>query len=252
MKSYCDQVLLFTTSNMRARYRGTFAGFIWVVLSPIILFTAQSLVFKYILKIEVHNYALFLVGGLLPWLFITQTLDMCIPILQGAGELLKSYRIHPSTLIVSQVLDNFFNFSFAFAILLIPILIYSSAGGWEVFLLPIAVVNLVVGVGYVVWGLGILQVFYRDTKFVVQFVTSVMFFATPIFYPVSRIPEGLKWMVEINPYYRFIEPLRICIYGFSVGGFFISFGKSIICTAMIIVLARRLWKRRKNEFYLLV
>ncbi len=252
MKLYIDQILLFTMSNMRARYRGTFAGFIWVVINPIILFSAQALIFKHVLKIDVQNYALFLAGGLLPWLFITQTFDMCIPILSGAGELLKSYRIHPSILIWSQILDNFFNFIFAFFIMLIPIVIFSGKYSFGFFFLPIALANIIVGVGAAAWGFSVLQVFYRDTKFIIQFITSVMFFLTPIFYPVSRIPESVRWMVDVNPFYRFIEPFRICIYSFSFGDFVQSMGISLIYTLGIVLLAYSFWRRRRNEFYLFI
>jgi ABC-type polysaccharide/polyol phosphate export permease len=59
---------------MKFRYRKTFAGFIWVILNPIMMFVVQSLVFKRFLKIEIPDSFVFLLGGLLLWIFITQTI----------------------------------------------------------------------------------------------------------------------------------------------------------------------------------
>ena len=76
---FSRQLISLTLANMKARYRKTFAGFLWVILNPIILYSVQSVVFRKILKIELPDYSLFLLGGLLPWIFITSTLEMSIP-----------------------------------------------------------------------------------------------------------------------------------------------------------------------------
>ena len=81
MKIFIRQLISLTFANMKARYRKTLAGFIWVILNPIILYSVQSIVFRKILKIDVPDYSLFLMGGLLPWIFITNTLEMSIPYL---------------------------------------------------------------------------------------------------------------------------------------------------------------------------
>lgn len=245
-----DQILLFTASNMKARYRGTFAGFVWVVINPMILFAAQSLVFKHILKLDVPNYALFLLGGLLPWLFITQTFDMCIPVLQSSSELLRAYKINPKTLVWSQILDNFLNFLFAFFFILVPTILITGEYTIGYFFIPIALINLIIGVGSAVWLLSVMQVFYRDTKFIVQFLVSVLFFLTPIFYPIELIPKGYQWLVTINPFYRFIEPFRICLYDFKGQAFFVSCILSFSLTGLLILLSSHFWRKKKNDFYM--
>lgn len=252
MRVYWDQILFLTMSNMRARYRKTLAGFIWVVLNPIIMYSVQSMVFKHLLKIDIPDYSVFLMGGLLPWLFITQTMDMCTPILQMSGELLKSFKLNPSILVWAQLLDNFFNFVFAFFIILIPTWFLSNMGGVGLVFIPFALINLIIGVGSLVWFLSVFQVFYRDTKFVMQFFTSIMFFLTPIFYPTSRIPEAYQWLIHINPFYCLIEPFRVCLYNFSFDYFLFSLMKGAILTTIVLSVSMIFWKRRKNEFYLFI
>ena len=60
---YWVQVKNLTVANMKSRYRKTFAGFLWVVMSPILIYGVQSLVFKHFLKIDIPDYSLFLLGG---------------------------------------------------------------------------------------------------------------------------------------------------------------------------------------------
>ena len=120
LKYTARQIIALTKSNMMSRYRKTIAGFLWVVLNPILMYAVQSFVFRKLLKIDVPNYSLFLLCGLLPWIFVTMTIDMVTPILDFSSDLLKSFKMNPAVLVLSQVLDNFFNFVFAFLLVLIP------------------------------------------------------------------------------------------------------------------------------------
>ena len=70
-----QQIKVLTVANMKARYRKTMIGFFWVVLGPILMYSVQAFVFQKFLKLELHNYYLFLLGGLLPWIFITSSWD---------------------------------------------------------------------------------------------------------------------------------------------------------------------------------
>ena len=62
-------ILQFSKREILARYRGSILGLAWVVINPLVLFGVQSFIFKSILEINVPNYSLFLLGGLLPWIF---------------------------------------------------------------------------------------------------------------------------------------------------------------------------------------
>ena len=169
--TYLDQIMYLTIYNMKARYRKTLAGFLWVIINPIIMYTAQAYVFKYILKIEVPNYFIFLLSGLLPWMFMTQSIDMCVPAIQSQGELVKSLDIPPSILVFSQLLDNFINFTFTFIIIFIPMFFLSDTSRANLWFLPLSLFLLLLTTGVTVYILSILQIFYRDTKFILQFIT---------------------------------------------------------------------------------
>ncbi|MDR3607773.1 MAG: ABC transporter permease [Oligoflexia bacterium] len=249
LHSYWTMTRTLTLSQMKARYRRTFAGFFWVIMNPTIMFSAQAIVFKSILKINMANYPIFLLGGLLPWIFITSSLDMGIPTLVNSRQLLVAFKVQPVVVLSSSLLDNWINFLAAFLLVLIPTLALSGVVSPGLLLLPFVVIVLLAGVAGVVGYLALLNVFYRDVRFLVHFIINVLFFLTPIFYPPQLIPENIRWLIDLNPLYLLIKPIRECIYAFSPGVFFPSFAKSIIVASLMLGLASYYWKKRKNEFY---
>ncbi|MCY4644436.1 MAG: ABC transporter permease [Bacteriovoracales bacterium] len=248
-KLFWAQVPYLTLANMKSRYRKTFAGFIWVVMNPILLYGAQSLAFKTFLRLELPNFFTYLLAGLLPWIFIIQTADMATPLLVTNGHFLKAMKVHPLVLLLSQVLDNFINFSFAFIILLIPVCFADGVSWHGLFFLPIGLFILISGVIGMSWLLAILNIFYRDVRYVVSFLTGVMFFLTPIFYPVSYIPEKYRWMVSINPFYNLIQPVRSTLYQFDLENMLKAFGIGLGWSGGLLLLGALYWKKKKNVIY---
>lgn len=250
IKTEWNQVSALTWANMKSRYRKTIACFLWVVMNPVMMYGAQSLAFKTFLRLELPNFYLFLAGGLLPWIFLTSTMDMTTTMLQQQGPLLKAFKISPFVLISSQLLDNFINFAAAFLIILTPIFFISEVSLTGLMFLPAALLILIIGVYALSWLLAVSQVYYRDTRFVVQFTTSVMFFLTPIFYPVHYVPEKYRHLIDFNPFYALIEPVRTTLYNFDPAVMTRSFIKGGIFVAVLVTLAYLNWRSKRNELYL--
>ena len=221
-----------------------------MVFNPLMMYGVQSLVFKTFLKLQVPNYALFLLSGLLPWIFISQALEMCTSLLVTSGPLLKSYPVHPLVYLFAQLVDNAINFLAAFILLLVPVWYFQPGQSLPLLLLPIPLVLLLVSVLGLAWLLATLQVFFRDTRFLVTFAISICFFITPIFYPTAFVPEKFRWMTMINPFHRLIDPFRVVIYNFSFEAFVNScFAAAIVATASISI-AYLFWRKKRNAVYL--
>lgn len=234
---------------MSARYRRTLAGFLWVILNPIIMYTAQSLVFMHVLRIGIPDYGLFLLGGLLPWSFIVASLDMGIPALPNSKDLLVAFKMDPYVLTISTLLDNAINFLAAFIIVMLPLALFSRLEVTGLIFLPFAAIPLFIGTAGLVWLLSVVNIFYRDTRFVTHFVTNVLFFVTPIFYPRDFMPEPYRWIIDFNPVFALIEPVRLCIHQFSLQQFGMALAKSVLLAAGSVTVSLLYWRRRKNEFY---
>lgn len=242
------QIRELTIASVKSRYRKTWAGFLWVIMNPILMLGAQSLVFKKFMKIMIPDYFLFLLGGLLPWIFFTTTVQMGTPVFVVQSQLLKSFKINHWIVLCAQVLDGFLNFLASFLLILLPVYLSSDKSVWWLLLLPVALIPLLVGTICMTVIFSVLNVFYRDINFVMGFVFSLMFFLTPIFYPKEFVPKNYQWIIEANPIYYFIEPFRSLIHK-NGENFLPVILLSFVVSAFMMFLAWLVWKRKKNEFY---
>jgi ABC-type polysaccharide/polyol phosphate export permease len=249
LAQYWTQISDLTLASVKARYRRTFAGFIWVLLNPLLQFGVQSLVFKQFLKLQIPNYYLFLLGGLLPWIFITSTLQMGTPIFVTQSHLLKSFKISPMVIIASQILDNFINFMASVLLILTPVYLFSEQPLFNILALPIAIVPLVLTTAALTVTLAIQNVFYRDINFVIGFVLSIVFFLTPVFYPRAYVPDNLRWIVDWNFLVYIIEPFRILFLAPSWAEFLLAVARGLGVSFIMIFIACWTWRRRQVAFY---
>ncbi|MCY4523978.1 MAG: ABC transporter permease, partial [Halobacteriovoraceae bacterium] len=243
-----------TWASMKSRYRNTFAGFLWVIFNPLLMYLVQSIVFMKVLKINVEHYLLFLLSGLTPWLFFVTAVSMSTPILQEKRELLASFKINPANIVLSSVLDNLVNFITVFFILFF-VLFFSYSEVLNItglLLLPLPTLILLISISTICFLLAFTQIFLQDTRFIVQFFISILFFLTPIFYPVSFVPVEYRWLVEINPLYILIRPFRLCLYNFSWGEFGDAMSVAVGLTAILFFTAYMQWRLKRNEFYLVM
>jgi ABC-type polysaccharide/polyol phosphate export permease len=242
------QIRELTIASIKSRYRKTWAGFLWVILNPIMMFGVQSLVFRKFLKIHIPDYFLFLLAGLLPWIFFTTTVQMGTPVFVTQSQLLRSFKINHWVVLASQVLDGFVNFLATFILILMPFYFASDKSFLWLLLLPVALVPLLVGTLSITVILSVLNVFYRDINFVMGFAFSLLFFLTPIFYAKEFVPIEYQWMILFNPIYYLIEPFRSIIYSEGSDVFYVlmkSFGVSLLT----MLIAFLVWQRKKNGFY---
>ena len=95
--------------DLRARYRGSFLGFLWSFLNPLLLMLVYALVFAVYLRVPMDNYAVFLFSGLLPWLWFSSSLGHAAGVIVGSGGLVKRIMFPAEILPLVSVLSNLVN-----------------------------------------------------------------------------------------------------------------------------------------------
>jgi len=246
---YANQVVELTRASIKTRYRGAFAGLIWVILNPLMTFGVQSYAFHLVLKIDLERYYLFLLSGILPWIFICQCIEMGTSIFVQHAQLLKSYPIHPLTLLLSMIADNAINFSISLLLILIPISIYHDQLILHLAVFPICLFLLVFSVGMLTWLLASVNVFFRDTRYIASFILSIAFFMTPIFYPKGFVPEQFQFFIHYNPFYYMIEPFHVGMHSFTLPGFLRACQNSLVMSLLFFAAAAWLWREQRNAIY---
>jgi|GEM_PF-302153 len=244
------QILALAIAGLKVRYRKTWVGFIWVILNPILLLGIQGLVFSHVLKLSVGTYFLYLVSGLLPWIFLSQTLEMGAAQLKNHALPIKSFGIRPFQLSAALTCENLVNFLATQVLALVPLWIWygKSTGLLLVSFLYSGLFSLAVFSMVFIFAVG--NVLFKDLRYILSFVLTVFYFATPIFYTVDLVPVHLQGFVRWNPFHILLEPFQLLAASPDVEIWLASLGRSLVLTAALCALARFLWRRMQNRFYL--
>lgn len=248
-KIFFRQTQKLISANLKSRYRGTWSGFLWVIMHPVLTYGAQSYAFHYILKLDVTHYPLFLVTGLLPWIFLSTSLEMSTPALINQAKMLKSFPVSPYALVCAQIADNFINYLAAFLLMLLPIGYYFNWPFINLIFMLLPLVSLFLFVASGSFLLSLINVMFRDTKFIVSFVVQISYFLTPIFYPVELIPDKFKWVADVNIFYSIIRPLQMLHQDFQMNAYWVALLKSFATSLFMAFLTWTYWRRKRNEIY---
>ncbi len=222
------------------------------MFSPILMFVVHSFIFKHILKLNVERYFVFLLAGLLPWIFITNTIQQNANVFLTKREVLLSFQINPLAVHCSKIIDNFINFIIPFFLLLGTLMTQESFHPVGLAFLPLCLLIAMIMTIALSVLISTLQVFFRDLEYIIQFAFSILFFLTPIFYPEELIPEKYSFIVKVNPFYAIIKPFQKSLWKFDQALLNESLINAVIFTGVISLLAYITWRRKKNDLYLYI
>lgn len=185
--------------ELKARYRGSFLGFFWTFLNPLLLVSVYTLVFSVYLRFGMENdYIPHLISGLLPWLWFSSSLLEASGSIVAGGNLIKKILFPAEVLPLVVVLSNCVNFLFSLPILLLLVALFKSIH-LSILALPIVICIQVVFTAGLAFMLSALCVRYRDIQHLLGNLLTFWFFLTPIIYPLERIPEKFRFLVNVNP-----------------------------------------------------
>jgi len=186
--------------DIRARYRGSFLGFLWTFMNPLIQMGIYTLVFSFYLRINMEKYPAFLFCGLIPWTWISSSIERGMHSIVHSGTLVTKAMLPPHVLPTTMNISNFVNFIFTLPLLILFLLLFRIYPDITIFfliiLLPIQFIFLQ-GLSLMV---ATLTVYFRDLLHVTPNLLLFLFFGTPIVYPFSMVPEKLRTLVLFNPF----------------------------------------------------
>lgn len=250
LSSYYQQIYQLTRAALIVRYRRTYLGLLWVLLNPIFMLLVQSFIFSRILNVSVDSYFLYLVSGLLPWLFISQSLEMGAPQLKTHALTIKSFSVAPGLFSLSLILENSVNLFIAALVTLLPLYLYYNKPLYFVLFWFLTVLPLAIGIFSVVFTLSTLNVLYKDLRYIISFLISISYFLTPVFYTREAIPSNYQWLIDYNPLYVFISPFQIFSLNADLSLWGYQYLRALALSLTLLLAAYLHWKRFKNIFFL--
>jgi len=188
--------------DLKARYRGSFLGFLWSFVNPLLLLLTYTIVFTLILPVgktpRMEPYYLFFFCGLLPWTWFSSSLAESSSVLIGGANLIKKVLFPAEVLPTVTVLANLVHFLLGLPILL-AVLAWEGRLGPTLLLLPLPVlVQLVLTLGCALF-LSALTVHFRDIGNILGHVLQLWFFATPVLYDIEILEGTLRQILRLNP-----------------------------------------------------
>ena len=210
--SYRGNLWKIAFSRVKAKYSNAFLGVFWAVVNPLLLMLVITFVFTFIFKAEIKNFPLFVLAGIIPWMFFSSSLfDAAGSIINQRG-LLQQFNIPKEIFPISVVLANFLEFIAGFCTLYFVFLFFNFK---IISLVPFLFIVLflhflfICGISLM---LSVLNVVYRDITHFLGVMLMIWFWITPIFYSSEMLPEQLRWVISINPMSCYIQYYRDVIF----------------------------------------
>ena len=206
--SYRELLKSNIKKEIRGKYKGSFLGILWSFLNPLLQVAVYAIVFPYIMRIETPNYLQYLIVGIIPWTFFITVINQgMIAVRMNAGIIKKVY-FPREILPISVAISGLVNFFISCLIILIFCIFGGLGISWHLILLPvIALIQFVFTLGLVL-ALSAINIFIKDTEYIVQFILNMLFYATPILYPASLFPDKIRWVLYLNPLTGIIDAYR--------------------------------------------
>jgi ABC-2 type transport system permease protein len=217
-------VMNLTQRELKAKYKKSVLGWLWSLLNPASTLLIYSVVFGVFLKVvppvagngELKNYAVYLFTALVVWNFFNAAVVGSMEGMVGAGPLIRKVYLPPECIPLSVVLAAVLQ-TVIEAGLLVAVMIAVGNVSLTFLLFPVLLVLLMLfstGVGLVV---AMMNVYYRDVRYLVTIALLFLFYATPIIYTIDLIPEEhwglpMRDIVEANPLTQFVEAARSIFY----------------------------------------
>jgi ABC-type polysaccharide/polyol phosphate export permease len=208
--------------ELRQKYKGSALGVLWYLINPLVLMGAYYLMFGLLFKVagadQPRQYPLFLLVGLVVWIFFSQAVLSSAPSLLDHGALVRKARFPRETIPASVVTVQLVTF-LALIALLTPITIAIRGTGVALLALPLILACLFAFVLGFALAVSVLHAYFRDVAPILSAALLPWFFMSPIFFDPERLhrfsdhPTLLFVLEWVNPVAPFIVAVRDVIYG---------------------------------------
>ena len=231
---YKELLFILIWRNIKVRYKQTIVGAAWVILQPIFTMIIFTIFLGIIAKLPSDNvpYPIFIFTGLIYWNFFAAALTGASNSLIESQNIIKKIYFPRLIIPLAATITPAIDFLLVFLILLGLMAYFHQKlffGG--ILMMPVLIVIAFLaatGIGLI---MASINAKYRDIQFALGFLTQVLFYVTPIIYPISLVPEKYRWLAYFNPMAGIINVGRNSLLGNQPIDFLalsVSFGISLV------------------------
>lgn len=204
-------IIELTKKDFQVRYLGSYLGMLWAFIQPFITVMIFWFVFEVGFKSKpVANFPfiLWLVAGIIPWFFISESITNAANSIVENSYLVKKVVFRVSILPIIKILSALMVHFFFIGVLVVMFWVYGyppKLYNLQVIYYLFATICLVVGFS---WLTSSLIIFLKDVGQIIAMMMQFGFWVTPIFWSLNMVPESYRWLLVLNPAYYIVEGYR--------------------------------------------
>lgn len=211
--------------ELTAKHKRSVLGWTWSLINPAATLAIYTVVFGVFLRIEppfagngeTKSFALFLFIGLIIWNFFNAIVMGSMGSLEAAGGMLSKVYFPPESPAIANLLASLVQVAIESSVAIVVLIVLANVSWTFIFLIPIVALLGVfsLGVGLFV---SVYNIMYRDVSYLVGIGMQILFYSTPIIYPITLVPERMaglpaRWIIEnVNPLTSFVGAARESLY----------------------------------------
>jgi lipopolysaccharide transport system permease protein len=242
-----DLLWLLTKKEITLKYKRTSLGILWSLMNPILFSLVLFVSFKIIMRFKTENFFFFLFSGLFPWNWFSASITLSAGTFIGGNTLLiKRIPFPRYFLVIATILAQFVNFIFAIPLIAVLSCVHGKGPGvsWLIAIPILVVIQFTVTSGICLM-ISVMNAHFRDMEHIVGVGISLLFWMTPIIYPLDMVPKNIRDYLVFNPLTHLMTSWRklLMLNDIAWGSIGIAFGSALIFLLLGIVVFRKLGKR---------
>ena len=213
-------IVQMTKREVLGRYKGSALGLAWSFFYPVFMLAVYTFVFSVIFKSRWGGdesrtlFALVLFVGMIVLNLFSEVINRAPTLILSNVNYVKKVIFPIEILPVIAMGAALFHALISLSVLLIAFLLFNGFLHWTIFLTPLILLPLVIVTLGISWILAAIGVFLRDVSQTIGLITTVLMFLSPVFYPVTAVPETFRPLIMANPLTFVIEQAReVVIWG---------------------------------------
>lgn len=195
----------FAIMDLKMRYRNSILGFFWTVLEPLLMLGVLYFVFTEIFQYQIEYYPLYILLGLILWTTFSRTTSSGLDSLIAKSGMLTQINMPREVPVISTSLMSFFMLCFEMIIFTVFMIIFQFTPQITIVFFPLILIQLFVLSLGITLPLSVLNIRYRDIKFIWSVVLQAGFFLTPIIYHLDVLPVTLQKILYFSPMVQIVD-----------------------------------------------
>lgn len=235
------------------RYKGSVMGLAWSFFYPVLMLVVYTFVFSVIFKSRWGGdesktlFAVVIFTGMIVLNLFSEVLNRAPNLILSNVNYVKKVVFPLEILPVVALGAALFHTFVSIVVLLLAYILFNGHLNWTVIYIPLVLLPLVLVTSGLAWLLASLGVYLRDVGQTISILTMMLMFLSPVFYPISAVPEAFRVYIMANPLTFIIEQLReVVVWGHSPN--WLGLGLYILISIFVIWLGFALFQKTRKGF----